>query len=295
MAEKAPTKKINIEGRLVKIPETDHIRLQMLVDGFRFREAATLLRSVVRDLGLPEALDVVQDESNFKQPDPQPAASEEDGDDDDDSDDGEGGDTGSGAEAKNSASTSQPTHRLQYRAKANKSFGDMLRNLSGRTGGSAPILVIVVCVVVTLGSMGYLASQMLGGGRSRSSVGSFYFLDVNAGVVREAGLDETPPIGPNNTGMIRAHVFSCGDCSRARERFVGYVERFNPERAAAAPDASAASPAMAPDDHGYELASYDEQNVGKWVARDTAEAIKLQSSAAAKCQQGKFVRCNPDW
>ena len=79
------------------------------------------------------------------------------------------------------------------------------------------------------GLMFFLFWKQLGSGAQfQNERAPLWYYDLSSNkLVR--GPDRLPPIEENGQVLVRAYVFSCGECSDAGKRYVGYLERFSPE------------------------------------------------------------------
>jgi len=96
-----------------------------------------------------------------------------------------------------------------------------LNNNSAVTTIGAVVLLLVALVVLSW------TNGLFGSGSG--GVDSYYY-DLKTKKLFTADAQKVPPItapsGANN-GVL-AHVFSCGDCSAASSRYVGWLEKFTP-------------------------------------------------------------------
>lgn len=58
--------------------------------------------------------------------------------------------------------------------------------------------------------------------------GPLWYYDI-AGKKLTRRIDSIPPIETDGTTLVRAYVFSCGECGDSAQRFIGYLEQFDPE------------------------------------------------------------------
>lgn len=126
------------------------------------------------------------------------------------------------------------------------------------------------------------------------AVSPLWYYDVEAArLIRHEDL--LPPITVNNRELVRAYVFSCGDCGDATKRYIGYVEKFSGEAKRLLESQERILCYMGP--RGLDRLNPDE--IGKLLPKDAVQirlpdkpdwmdaydtaGIKLRSLARAKC------------
>ena len=99
----------------------------------------------------------------------------------------------------------------------------------------SPIITVVSVVVLILAS-GWIVQEGLLQWRRSASVPDAWFYDLGTGQLFRAKGNLLPPIdapsGPLPNGEsagVRAKVFAFGDCADPSNRFIGWLEKLNPE------------------------------------------------------------------
>jgi len=161
-----------------------------------------------------------------------------------------------------------------------------------------PTIVTIVAVLVLFGALAAIIVN-LRGPSSGQRITELWYYDLNTGALFEAEAQATPPIAapsddpgiaPANGSGVRAHVFSCGSCDDADERFIAYLERYTPEareqivRMKANPD----SPEM------MEMYPPDAMESQLIAEPDTLEWVPMMSEAGTRIQQRIMDQCRED-
>lgn len=176
-------------------------------------------------------------------------------------------------------------------------FSDMAETL--KVGGfrewvnQNSAVVTVAAVVVLVLSLAIIINQ--GRGRSAPKPGNAYFYDV---VTKEYFTDSAtkiPPItSPAGNEAVRAHFFTCGECTEKTsdeggERFVGYYEKYLPDIKAK----------LEKNPEAFEF--YEEAFQGrlyspdgtKWTQAESPTGFKLIEDLQTKCPAKKLRYCPP--
>jgi hypothetical protein len=140
------------------------------------------------------------------------------------------------------------------------------------------------------------------GGSSRRSApvgpGEAWYYDTKT---KEYFKDVTTKVAPFNNDKgnesVRAHFFTCGDCTdevgengASNKRFIGYYEKYTPEVKAKIEEKSDSFMI-------YEMAFQGRlysKDGKKWVAADKPEGIAITSDLQKQCPPKKLRYCPPD-
>jgi|GEM_PF-6436878 len=111
-----------------------------------------------------------------------------------------------------------------------------------------------------------------------------YYFDLEIGELIKAPSGSLPPIILNSGHeAVRAYVFTCGDCNKKEERFLGWLEKYTP----AAKEILESPPLD--DEDGVETfeklkkGHFISTNGKNWVGDDTSAGFKIQRRALTKC------------
>jgi hypothetical protein len=154
-------------------------------------------------------------------------------------------------------------------------------------------IVTVASVVILIGALAFIVSRKTG--RGGGAVGDAWYYDTVTG---EFFTDKTTKIAPfnrsNGNEAVRAHFFTCGECTaktkdEGGERFVGYFEKYTPEVRAKL------------EEHSQSFMIYEMAFQGrlyskdgkKWVAADKPEGITITSDLQKQCPPKKLRYCPP--
>ena len=154
-------------------------------------------------------------------------------------------------------------------------------------------IVTVASVVILIGALAFIVSRGRGGGGG--AVGEAWYYDT---VSNEYFTDKTTKIAPfnreNGNEAVRAHFFTCGECTEqlkdaGGERFIGYYEKYTPEVKAKLEENSQSFMI-------YEMAFQGRlysKDGKKWVAADKPEGITITSDLQKQCPPKKLRYCPP--
>lgn len=154
-------------------------------------------------------------------------------------------------------------------------------------------VVTVASVVVLVLSLAIIINQ--GRGHAAPAPGNAYFYDT---VTKEYFIDSAtkiPPItSPAGNEAVRAHFFTCGECTdktkdEGGERFIGYYEKYTP-------DVKEKLEKNAQQFEFYEEAFqgrlYSPDGV-RWTAAESPTGFKLVEELQQKCPAKQLRYCPP--
>lgn len=183
---------------------------------------------------------------------------------------------------------------------------DGLGTRKKRSGGVPVVLIVVIVSLVALAGLAVLGVSfaVIINQNKRPGPpppGEAYFYDV---VTREYFTDKAtliPPIqSPSGNEAIRAHFFTCGECTEALhtdggQRFLGYYEKYAPEVKAKIENNPESM-------HFYEEVfqgryycppGADPTNESNWVEAETPDGFAIAQSLSKKCPARKLRYCPP--
>ena len=155
-------------------------------------------------------------------------------------------------------------------------------------------IVTVASVVILVGALAFLVSRTRRGGGGQ--VGDAWYYDT---VTKEYFTDKTTKVAPftrtNGNEAVRAHFFTCGECTDklkadGGERFVGYYEKYTPDVKAKLEENTQSFMI-------YEMAFQGRlysKDGKKWVAADKPEGIAITSDLQKQCPPKKLRYCPPN-
>ena len=121
-----------------------------------------------------------------------------------------------------------------------------------------------------------------------------YFYDVNTKQLFVADFDAIPPIAaPSGEGAgVRAHVMSCGDCSKPEDQFIGYLSRYSDDARRIMLNADKHT------DEAVDKARREGQLVRMidgevWLSWDSKEANVLKHRLVERCGKRRLMPCYP--
>jgi hypothetical protein len=145
------------------------------------------------------------------------------------------------------------------------------------------VIVIVVAAVVYI-------NMDRGGGPTTGR----WFYDMTTGDLVQVATSDPPPITlDNGHEAVWAHVFACGNCGNADQRFIGYLEKFNASvggdiSASANPD-SPLTPATDEPGARSRIASPDKPD--EWFAGNSPQAMAVRNGLIQRCPGGRPKPC----
>jgi len=92
-----------------------------------------------------------------------------------------------------------------------------------------PLVVIGIAAAIVLLAVVWSAMALFGGGGGSSGGGDFsraYFTTDDGATYFEDDVNKLPPFDKDGKPAVRAHVFTCNG---GRDKFIGYIERLQPE------------------------------------------------------------------
>ncbi|MDX1683166.1 MAG: hypothetical protein R3336_08600 [Phycisphaeraceae bacterium] len=180
---------------------------------------------------------------------------------------------------------------------------------------SGPVTIGAVCLLAFLL---YIIVTQLMPGSPQMEVPDAWFYDLKTGQLFAAPSDRVPPIptdsGPLDNGMpagVRAHVFTCGSCTRD-EMFVAYVSTYTQEAKALLEKVNAAQKdggaEVSPDkmmewqwkvEQGNAIKAVDievdQPLADGWFAMESDEAYQISQKVNERCGPGKRAKpCSPE-
>lgn len=166
---------------------------------------------------------------------------------------------------------------------------------------AAVTIAAVLILVIALLNLYWCGDE---GGSPGEAVDT-YFWSVDKQELFLAKNDQIPPITAPEGGVgVRAYVYSCGDCSDAQSRFVGYVERYTDEykdamkkvREAAETGSQPPPEVMQFMEEDYSKHREVSGDGGKtWHAANTEEGRNITDAVLKMCEGkgGKIKPCHP--
>jgi hypothetical protein len=157
-------------------------------------------------------------------------------------------------------------------------------------------VVTIMAVVILILSLGFIIIQA----RPRSytpRIVDVYYYDLGTGQTYLAKSNEIPPIpAPSGKLGVRAHVFSCGDCSNPSDHFIGWLEMYTREAKEQLTNPQPPDPNGPPAydvwERGHLVRAPD---VDKWVPANGEEGFKIMEAMQTKCGSGGQPRpCFPN-
>lgn len=149
--------------------------------------------------------------------------------------------------------------------------------------------VIALCVA-SLILVRYLRASNVGGEGLQ-----LWYYDLNSRKLIRTGGKLAPTQAANGTEVVRAYVFSCGECSDSAKRFVGWLEQFSDGAKTALQSKMRISTYLGPNS----MESVDDDDIssllppgsrqirqaedGSWLDFYSAEAIHIRDQARSKC------------
>ena len=157
-------------------------------------------------------------------------------------------------------------------------------------------LVVFVAVVVVAFAIGAFGPMHWWGPRPpRPPEWAWYAVEGTQEFVAERP-NLIPPIERDGKVLVRAHIFGCGGCDKAR-RFFGYYEKYTPEAKAELERLRDAGP------HEEEFRHYEETPVpgrlfstdgSRWVSAASEEGMRVMEEIATRCADRKLRYCHPN-
>jgi hypothetical protein len=159
-------------------------------------------------------------------------------------------------------------------------------------------VVTVVAVVILIISLAVIIWYNQRGPSQPGQIAVYYY-DLSAGKLITAKQNDIPPIDiKSGAGMgVKAYVYSCGECSDASKRFVGYLEKLTDEAKKARLE-QIANPNAASGARRRDLTNAGtmirREKEGEWVAIDSDEGRAILNELREKCATGETLRqCLP--
>lgn len=154
-----------------------------------------------------------------------------------------------------------------------------------------PVVAVVLAVVV----VGFAVYRVAGGKRGGSG-NLRWFYDVQTGQLFSHDGNALPPIAaPSGGEGVRAHVFTCGNCSNAADRQIAYLEKnVRPET----PTGDATTPTnpnpgqMMMLKEGRQLVAQPDTEL-KWIALESPAGMRLTRMADRCPDPKKLQMCQP--
>jgi len=176
-------------------------------------------------------------------------------------------------------------------------FNDLAESLKGGSTrdwiNQNSAVVTVASVVVLVLSLAIIINQ--GRGRSTPEPGNAYFYDT---VTKEYFTDSAtkiPPItSPAGNEAVRAHFFTCGECTEATkdeggERFIGYYEKYTPEVKAKLEESPEAFEFY---EEAFQGRLYSPDGT-RWTQAESPTGFRLIEELQEKCPAKKLRYCPP--
>jgi hypothetical protein len=153
--------------------------------------------------------------------------------------------------------------------------------------------VTVIAVVVLIGALAFVVGRKV---RPTAAAGSAWYYDTATG---EFFTDKTTRIPPfkrdNGNEAVRAHFFTCGECTpkmntEGGQRFIGYYEKYTDEMRDKLQESTQA---MMLYDMAFQGRLYSSD--GKtWVPAEQPEGTAITADLQQKCPPKSLRYCPPE-
>ena len=157
---------------------------------------------------------------------------------------------------------------------------------------SAPVTVVMV--VMLIGSVAFMVSRGRGGGNNQAGE-AWYYDTVSGDYFTESTTKIAPFKRENGNEAVRAHFFTCGECTpqtkeEGGERFIGYYEKYTDEMRAKLQENTQA---MMLYDMAFQGRLYSRDGK-KWIAAEEPEGTAITADLQQKCPPKKLRYCPPE-
>jgi hypothetical protein len=148
-------------------------------------------------------------------------------------------------------------------------------------GPSKRVLAAVVLLAVIAACAVWVTLRLRSGGAPPVPDKAYYF-DLETGELFVDAAGKVVPFKrPSGNDAVLAHVYSCGDCGKEAERFVGYYEALSQE--------AIANPAL----RYMQASRVVSKDAGEWFPMNSPDAQRVMDVACSDGTKEALKRCPP--